>query len=119
MQKNVKRLFFLALAGIVLFPPSAAQASVPAVQIVAKNWAFTPSTITLHVNQSVKLVFSSSEGLHGITIPDLGVNDVINVGSSPSEVVVTPKKIGTFVAHCAVFCGAGHATMILTIKVVK
>ena len=115
----MKRLLFFIAAGILLFPASAAQASVPEVHIVAKNWAFTPSTITLHVNQPVKLVFSASEGLHGITIPDLGVNDVVNVGSSPSEVVVTPKKIGTFVAHCAVFCGAGHANMILTIKVVK
>lgn len=32
-------------------------------------------------------------------------------------VTVTPKKAGTYVLHCAVICGAGHANMILTVNV--
>lgn len=117
----MKRLTFVTAfaTALLVLPAFLARAATPTIHISAKNWAFTPSTITLHVNQPVKLIFVATEGLHGITIPDLGVNDVVNVGSTPSEVDVTPTKLGTFVAHCAVFCGAGHAKMILTIKVVK
>ncbi len=122
----MNRLTFVAAAtaaALLLLPsasaPAATPAATPEIHISAKNWAFTPATITLHVNKPMKLVFVATEGIHGITIPDLGVNDVVNVGSTPSEVVVTPKTIGTFIAHCAVFCGAGHANMTLTIVVVK
>jgi len=118
----VKRLTFVAAAlAATIFAPLAlsARAATPVIHISAKNWAFTPATITLHLNKPVKLVFVAAEGIHGITIPDLGVNDVVNIGSTPSEIDVTPKKLGTFIARCAVFCGAGHANMILTIKVVK
>lgn len=97
---------------------SAPAASEPVIKISAKNWAFTPGTITLHLHQKTKLEFAAAEGIHGITIPDLGVDDVVNIQSTPTEIEVTPNKTGTFVAHCAVFCGAGHANMILTIKVV-
>lgn len=118
----MKRLTFVAsatAATLLLLPALSARAATPVIHIAAKNWAFTPSTITLHLKKPAKLVFVATEGIHGITIPDLGVNNVLNIGSTPSEIVVTPSKLGTFVAHCAVFCGAGHANMILTIKVIK
>lgn len=109
----------LLAAALMLTPAAGARAAEPQINVSAKNFAFQPGTITLHLHQKTKLVFSAAEGMHGITIPDLGVNDVVNIGTSPSEVEVTPIKLGTFTAHCAVFCGAGHANMVLTIKVVK
>lgn len=116
----MRYLNLLAALAFLIAPVAApASASEPAIKITAKNWAFTPSTITLKVNEKVKLEFQSTEGIHGITIPDLGVNDVVNIGNTVSSVEVTPTKVGTFQAHCAVFCGAGHANMVLTIKVVK
>lgn len=113
--------FVVALAvGLLVFPATPVRAAAtPAIHISAKNWTFEPATITLRLNKPVKLLFAAAEGLHGITIPDLGGNEVVGVGPTPSEIVVTPKKLGTFVAHCSVFCGAGHEHMILTIKVVK
>lgn len=114
------RLLLPLLAALFFIAPATAPAATePTIKITAKNWAFTPSEITLKAGQKVKLVFVATEGIHGITIPDLGVNDVVNVGSTPSEVEITPTKPGTYVARCAVFCGAGHANMTLTIKVVK
>ncbi|HET9030209.1 MAG TPA: cupredoxin domain-containing protein [Candidatus Aquilonibacter sp.] len=109
----------LLAAALMLIPAGGARAAEPQIKVTAKNFAFEPATITLHLHQKTKLIFSASEGMHGITIPDLGVNDVVNIGTSPSEIEVTPDKLGTFTAHCAVFCGAGHANMVLTIKVVK
>ena len=113
---NLLAALAFLIAPLVAAPASASE---PVIKITAKNWAFTPSTITLKVNEKVKLEFQATEGIHGITIPDLGVNDVVNIGNTVSSVEVTPTKVGTFQAHCAVFCGAGHANMVLTIKVVK
>lgn len=115
------RLFLILASAIAIsglsFVPARAEEE-PTIKITAKNWAFTPGTITLKLHQKTKLEFVATEGIHGITIPDLGVDDVVNIQSTPTDVEVTPNKTGTFVAHCAVFCGAGHANMILTIKVV-
>ena len=99
------------------FAPAPA-ANEPVIKISAKNFEFAPATITLKLHQKTKLEFVAGEGMHGITIPDLGVDDVVNIQSTPADVEVTPSKTGTFVAHCAVFCGLGHANMVLTIKVV-
>lgn len=106
----------MALSSFVYAPAAAAERQV---NVAAKNFAFVPATITLKLNQRVKLRFIGTQGMHGIVIPDIGVNNVVNIGPTPTIVEVTPKKLGTFVAHCAVFCGAGHANMILTVKVVK
>lgn len=111
-------IFVSAIAINVLSFAPAPAADEPTIKITAKNWAFTPGTITLKLHQKTKLEFVATEGIHGITIPDLGVNDVVNIQSTPTDVEVVPNKTGTFVAHCAVFCGAGHANMVLTIKVV-
>jgi cytochrome c oxidase subunit 2 len=116
MLKYALLLVTALMLGTAAGAPAAPE---PQITINAKNWAFEPATITLHLNQKTKLVFAATEGMHGIAIPELGVNDVVNIGTSPSEIEVTPTKLGTFTAHCAVFCGAGHADMILTVKVVK
>jgi cytochrome c oxidase subunit II len=110
--------FLAAAALLFLVPAVAPAANEPIIKITAKNFAFTPGTITLKLHQKTKLEFVASEGMHGITIPDLGVNDVVNIQSTPTDVEVTADKVGTYIAHCAIFCGAGHATMVLTIKVV-
>ena|SRR5215472_1971420 len=109
----------IVVAIALLSPVFANAASEPTIKVMAKNWEFAPGTITLKLHQKTKLEFVSTEGVHGITIPDLGVDDVINIQSSPTSVEVTPQKTGTFTAHCAVFCGTGHEKMVLIIKVVS
>ncbi|MDP9018091.1 MAG: cupredoxin domain-containing protein [Candidatus Eremiobacteraeota bacterium] len=115
-MKNLALALILALGAFSALPASAGERTV---KITATNFAFAPGTITLKLHQHVKLHFVGKQGMHGIIIPDLGVNNVVNIGAQPVDVEVTPSKTGTFTAHCAVFCGAGHAAMILTIKVVK
>ena len=36
-----------------------------------------------------------------------------------AQVQFTPQKTGDFVAHCYVFCGKGHGSMVLTVHVVN
>ncbi len=85
--------------------------------IVASNWKFEPSTITLQAGQVTQLRLTSSQGVHGLQSQDVGLP--LNV-IEPDKVVtldVVPNKPGTYVLHCAIICGAGHENMILTVVV--
>jgi cytochrome c oxidase subunit II len=106
----------LALAGLI--GPAAPALAHPTIDIVASNWKFTPSTIELHVGQETTLRLTSSEGVHGIASDDLGIPTTAITPGAFKTVNVTPKKAGKYVLHCAIMCGAGHASMTLTINVV-
>ena len=110
-----------ALAGFVAFPAIAttAPASTQTIKITAHQWAFSPSTITVDVNHPVKLVMTSTDVTHGIASAALGIpNTQISKGKT-STVTFTPKKVGTYKVQCSLFCGLGHADMILTVKVLQ
>jgi cytochrome c oxidase subunit 2 len=85
--------------------------------ISAKRFAFSPSVVTLKKGLPVVLVLKSEDVPHGIRFKEFGIDTKANKGKT-SEVAFTPNQTGTFVGHCAVFCGAGHGTMILTLHVV-
>ena len=106
-----------ASAFVFLSPAQPASAST-SISITASNFKFTPGTITVHRNQPVTLRLSSAGGVHGIAMPELGIKNVMIQPGKVATVTFTPKKAGTYQVHCTVFCGAGHANMILTIKVV-
>ena len=91
----------------------------PSVDVVAANWKFTPGTIIVHVNEPTTLRLTSTEGVHGIKSDDLGIASTTIMPGKFVTVTFTPKKLGTYQVHCAIFCGAGHPNMVLTITVVK
>jgi cytochrome c oxidase subunit 2 len=88
------------------------------VSIVASDWKFTPNAITLKVGVPQVLQLSSSEGVHGLQSDDLGISQTVIAPGKATNVTVTPKKAGTYVVHCSIECGAGHANMTLTVNVV-
>ena len=79
-------------------------------KITAKNWAFTPSTIEVNKGDKVRLIVTSADVPHGITIPDYGINQRLDVGV-PATIEFTADKSGSFNAFCSVFCGSGHSKM--------
>jgi cytochrome c oxidase subunit 2 len=89
------------------------------ISIVASNWKFTPGTITVKVGRPTTFELRAAEGVHGIQSSDLGIPDTTILPGKTVSVTFTPTKVGTFAVHCAVFCGAGHANMTLTVKVVS
>ena len=115
-MKHLSVAIILALTAFSFAPAVAAEQQI---KIYAKNFTFTPATITLKVHQRTKLIFVSNQGTHGITIPDIGLNTIVPIGSKPSTVEVTPGHVGTFTARCAVYCGLGHGNMLLKVKVIK
>jgi cytochrome c oxidase subunit 2 len=116
----MKRLAFLASGLIVTVAaaiPGARAYAHPPIDVVASNWKFTPNEITTKVGEETTLRVSSAEGVHGIQSDDLGIPSTTIVPGKTVDVTFTPKKAGTYVAHCSVLCGAGHADMKLTVKV--
>ena len=111
----MKMLLSIALA-IAFVLGGVARASDP-IAIVASNWKFTPNQITLKAGVPQVLRLSSSEGVHGLQSDALGIAQTVIIPGKSTDVTVTPKKPGTYVVHCSVVCGAGHANMTLTVVV--
>jgi cytochrome c oxidase subunit II len=117
-SKRLGQLAFIltaVLAAIALASQMAA--AHPTIDIVASNWKFTPNKITIQVNDPTTLRLTSSSGVHGIESDDLGIPKTTITPGSFQLVTFTPTKPGTYVLHCAVICGPGHADMTLTIVV--
>ena len=64
------------------------------------------------------LVLTSKDVEHGLKLEEFNQVVTVKKGES-SQVEVTPAEAGTFFAQCAVFCGAGHGSMKLTIHVTE
>jgi len=117
----MRKLFWtLAVVGAFLGAGTLAQSQTAhaAIGIVASNWKFTPSSITVHAGQEVVLHLTSTEGVHGLQSDELGIPMTAITPGSTKTVEFTPKKTGKYVLHCAIMCGAGHPNMTLTINVV-
>ena len=121
---NVKRSFILQaifFCIVVCGPPRGHASGIPAIpnriEITARRFAYAPAEITLKKGQPVVLVLKSADVAHGLHCGELKLDIKINKGAA-SEARFTPDKAGTFLAHCAVFCGSGHGQMTLTIRVV-
>jgi len=108
--------FAAALAAAVAMIPTAASAH-PSIDIAVANWKFTPATITIPVGEPTTLRLTTTSGVHGIKSDDLGIAMTTIPNGKVIEVTFTPKKAGTYVLHCQIFCGPGHADMALTVVV--
>ena len=89
---------------------SAQSGGVKEIKITAKQFAFEPSTIEVNKGDKVKLIVTSVDVPHGISIPEYGINERLNPGT-PVTIEFTADKEGTFTAFCSVFCGSGHSNM--------
>ncbi len=113
-----RHALLLGVAALVFAGTARSAPAHPSIDIVASNWKFTPSSITLHVGQPSTLRLTSSQGVHGLQSDALGIPLTTIMPGTFSTVDVTPKKVGTYVVHCAIVCGAGHPNMALTVHVV-
>src|SRR3989344_6617446 len=78
--------------------------------IIAKDFEFTPSTITVNKGDTVKLNIKSEDTVHGISIPEFNVNKDIPAMEEVSVEFVADKS-GNFPFKCSVYCGSGHREM--------
>ena len=78
--------------------------------IIAKQWDFSPNTITVNEGDTVILNIQSIDVTHGFVISEFGVSEQLTSGNTV-KVEFTADKKGTFSFFCNVFCGAGHSRM--------
>lgn len=105
----------LVAAAVSLIP--ATSSAHPSIDIAVANWKFTPDKITIPLGEPTTLRLTSTSGVHGIKSDELGIPMTTIPNGKVVEVTFTPKKAGTYVLPCQIFCGPGHADMKLTIIV--
>ncbi len=90
--------------------PPAAQAPEKAFEVVARRFAFEPSTLEVRQGDRVRILVSSADGVHGIGIRKFKVNSLIPRGKTVT-IEFTATEAGTFPIVCSEACGDGHADM--------
>ena len=72
------------------------------IHVLAKEWGFSPTKLTLPVGRPVTIVFDNQgQILHDLTIPDLNVKLVADAGKS-AQATITTDKAGAHDLTCSV-----------------
>ena len=79
-------------------------------RITAKQFSFEPESIEVSKGDKVRLIVTSVDVAHGISIPEYQINERLDVGK-PVTIEFTADKSGSFAEFCSVFCGQGHGKM--------
>ena len=106
--------------GSLLYAQVAANAAVApkVIEISAKKFAFTPSTITLKKGEPVILRLTSADRVHGFMSRPLKIDTDIAAGKT-TDIAVTPDTAGNFAVICDHYCGTGHGNMKMKVAVVE
>ncbi len=82
--------------------PTATAVTVKEVTVNGKNFAFLPSTITVHKGDKVKIVFKDDEGFHNLTVEGYNVSTKTIQSGGTDSAEFTADKAGTFAYYCSV-----------------
>jgi cytochrome c oxidase subunit 2 len=119
MKSSLLVLILCALGSFIAIDNFAmAQDGPRRIEVVSNRFAFIPGEITLKKGQPVVLVLKSNDVAHGLHFRELNVDIKVGKGGT-AEVSFTPETAGDFVGHCSVFCGSGHGSMLLKLRVVN
>jgi cytochrome c oxidase subunit 2 len=103
-----------------LLPAQQAPATVSApriIEVIARKFAFEPSLIEVTEGDHVRLVVSSDDGVHGVTIKKFKVSRIVPRGRERVTIDFVASAPGTFPILCSEFCGDGHEDMTGTLVV--
>ncbi len=79
--------------------------------LIAKQWEFSPKTITVKKGDRVKLTLKSVDVEHGFLLPEFAIDEKLKPGQTVT-VEFTADKTGEFTFRCNVLCGSGHLDMV-------
>jgi cytochrome c oxidase subunit 2 len=79
-------------------------------RITAKKFDFTPNELTVKKGVPVVLELTSTDRVHGFSLPDFKLTAKIEPGKV-TRVTFTPDRTGEFTFSCNIFCGSGHEDM--------
>ncbi len=78
--------------------------------MIARMWAFQPSTVTLPAGSTLHMYVTSQDIIHGFKIENKNVN-LMAVPNSINYMSVTFDEPGEYFFACHEFCGAAHHAM--------
>ena len=97
-------------AGIVEEKVVAPASGVKEFDVTARQWEYTPSTITVSEGDTVILNIESVDVTHGFVIAEFGVSENLQPGKKVTVEFVADKA-GEYTFFCNVPCGRGHGSM--------
>jgi cytochrome c oxidase subunit 2 len=74
-----------------------------------RQWQWDPGTVTVKKGELIRLIIHNADVLHGLVIPELGVNQEIPPDGAVIEFIAV--KAGSFEFFCSIWCGEGHMEM--------
>jgi cytochrome c oxidase subunit 2 len=104
-------LVVVATAATPTVPAVRAAAPVHEIQVVAKKYAFEPSTIDVVAGEQVRLTIRSTDTDHGFAIKALKIDVDIPKDGRPVTVDFVAPAPGQYPISCSNFCGFGHSKM--------
>ena len=82
------------------------------IRIEAERFEYKPSHIRVVQGERVRLIFTSRDTTHGVSIAKYHVRkDIPPRGKGETIVEFVADKAGSFTYRCSHLCGAGHAMM--------
>ncbi len=82
------------------------------IRIDAERFQYKPSQIRVRQGERVRLIFTSRDTTHGVSIAEYHVRkDIPPRGKGETVVEFVADKAGSFTYRCSHLCGAGHAMM--------
>jgi len=87
------------------------------VKVNGKNWAWDLDKTEVKKGQPVKLIITSTEGMHNLSIDGTTVDNVHAMSGKEEVVTFTPDKAGELFLRCTLPCGTGHGSMVAKLKV--
>lgn len=95
--------------------PAAAQSTfsgdVKELTVDTYSWGITSPSEQIKKGDKVRLRVTSSSGVHGVAIPELGVASGVVAPGQDDVIEFVAEKSGTFQMICNVPCGRGHMSM--------
>lgn len=80
-------------------------------EVIASRFHFEPASLEATEGDRIALTLRSTDGAHGIAIPELKVKATIPKGGAPVTLEFVAAKAGTFKFECSEYCGSGHRQM--------
>ena len=90
--------------------PAGPAAKIVEVNMIAKQFEFDPSVITVNKGDTVIIHVRSIDVAHGFALPEYGISERLPPNQAVDIEFVADKQ-GTFTFFCNIPCGSGHGAM--------
>ena len=107
-------LFFVIAGLVVAFAPLPVQSIAPqerTFRIDARQFAYSPSELTVNAGDTITLQLVSNDVVHGLYVDGYDVSVEADPGQT-ATLTFTANKPGSFRFRCNITCGAMHPFMI-------